>query len=507
MSRELGESNAGVEKLRRAMRKIVEVINSERQQHRETAKIVSRNERAAVETEISNNGKFEKVASEIVELRRDVIEGIAHARASSGAKGSGEDERQGDETGGGQMVLYRKLGNLESRLDANESANQRQDATLQGHIAELKWEIGDLKTLCRASRDSGRGAQRSRSTSIEPNGWTEKLDGIRQNVDEVSASTGKTREDTRRPAERIESITRENTQLREDVETAYLAIKRVDIAMADMTRENGRLKDRIVDLVGLNEESQKRMTLFEEVISGLRREMTDLAARTNENKDDVRIVKATLAASPSAPPGMALLRKGIEEDEAVSEAAASTIPAAPAMQGKGHRPEAHLGRPRPRVRMAVPSRKDKTDQGVETLSQPRREQCDLCGDYADERGMHPCPRCRSRICITCSPGFGVCLVCDGDARYERASEAQGLHSRVVNGGLVQLLLDLRHRCQCRLAPWPPFIMTWQTGVNPPVIWPVHGQAFCPVWTSTVLIGRRHGGQASGCRGRRVSTPS
>ena len=41
MSRELVESNAGVEKLKGAMRKIVEIVNSERQEHRETVKIVS----------------------------------------------------------------------------------------------------------------------------------------------------------------------------------------------------------------------------------------------------------------------------------------------------------------------------------------------------------------------------------------------------------------------------------------------------------------------------------
>ena len=48
---------------------------------------------------------------------------------------------------------------------------------------------------------------------VEPSGWRERLDGIRQNVDEVSASTGKTREDTRRLIERMETLERENIQL------------------------------------------------------------------------------------------------------------------------------------------------------------------------------------------------------------------------------------------------------------------------------------------------------
>ena len=78
----------------------------------------------------------------------------------------------------------------------------------------------------------------------EPSGWREKLDGVRQNVDEVSASTGKTAEDTRRLAERVENLTKENIQLREDVRAAHLEVKRVDMSMVDLMRENGRLNDR-----------------------------------------------------------------------------------------------------------------------------------------------------------------------------------------------------------------------------------------------------------------------
>ena len=153
MSKGLAESNAGVEKLRGAMRKIVEIINSERQEHRETAKIVGRNEKAAVETEISINRKFEKISGEIVELRRDLVEGITQTKLTSGAKGSDGDEKLGSGRGGGGLVLYRKLGNLESRLRASESAGSRQDATIRGHISELRGEMGELRALCKALRE------------------------------------------------------------------------------------------------------------------------------------------------------------------------------------------------------------------------------------------------------------------------------------------------------------------------------------------------------------------
>ena len=63
----------------------------------------------------------------------------------------------------------------------------------------------------------------------------------------------------------------------------------------------------------------------------------------------------------------------------------------------------------------------------------RREQCDLCGDYSDERDMHPCPRCRNRICATCSPGYGACPMCDNDARHERNSDAGPIGARPFRG--------------------------------------------------------------------------
>ena len=314
------------------------------------------------------------------------------------------------------------MGNLEDRLDASESANQRQDASLQWHIAELRGEIGDLKALCRASRDS-RGTQRSRSTSVELNGWREKLDGIRQNVDEVSASTGKTREDTRRLAERIEGITnKENIQLREDVRAAYLEIKRVDIAMADLTRENGRLNDRIVDLVGLNEESQKRMTLFEEIVSGLRREMTALAARTDENKDDVRIVKATLAASPNAPPKMSLLRKGIEEDKAVSEAARAL--SRRLQQETGRMPEVRLGIPRLQARTEAVRNCDETDRGVETLSQLQMVPVDCLEQMSDS------VRNNNVTCAGTTPTSETCIhVLDAGLAYALPVAQDSAHAQ------------------------------------------------------------------------------
>ena len=181
------------------MRKVVEIVNSERQGNKELTLKVDRNEKAAVETEIAINRRFERVSAEIVELRRDFV--------GSGSRTVGDGKRPSDGHGeasagnGNQLVLFRKVGDLENRIEANESTNQRQETTIQGHIAEIRGEISDLKTLCRVSRDGTRGATRSRSSSVEPSGWRERLDGIRQNVDEVSASTGKTREDTKDPAD------------------------------------------------------------------------------------------------------------------------------------------------------------------------------------------------------------------------------------------------------------------------------------------------------------------
>ena len=172
MTKGLAGSNAGVEKLKGAMRKIVEIVNSERQEHRETTKVASRNEKAAVETEISMNRRFEKISGEIIELRRDLIEGSTQSKAASGAKGpdSDENEKLGGEGNGGEIVLYRKLGNLESRLHASKSASSRQDATIQGHVAELRGEMSELRASCRTSRGSSKNPPRSRSASAEPTG-------------------------------------------------------------------------------------------------------------------------------------------------------------------------------------------------------------------------------------------------------------------------------------------------------------------------------------------------
>ena len=158
----IGENKESVERLRSAMRKVVEIVNSERQGNKELAQNVDRNEKAAVETEIAINRRFEKVSAEIVELRRDFVE------ASSGSRTMGDGKRPSDgrdESSGGsgnQLVLFRKVGDRENRIEASESTNQRQEATVQGHIAEIRGEISDLKTLCRVSRDGTRGTRRGR---------------------------------------------------------------------------------------------------------------------------------------------------------------------------------------------------------------------------------------------------------------------------------------------------------------------------------------------------------
>ena len=83
----IGENKESVERLRSAMRKVVEIVNSERQGNKELAQKVERNEKAAVDTEIAFNRRFEKVSAEIVELRRDFVE------ASSGSRTMGDGKR------------------------------------------------------------------------------------------------------------------------------------------------------------------------------------------------------------------------------------------------------------------------------------------------------------------------------------------------------------------------------------------------------------------------------
>ena len=385
-TRSFDESRESVEKLRSAMRKIVEIVNSERQENKELAIKVDRNEKAAVETEISYNRRIETISAEIVEITRDIMDGIGNSRAAGDEKKPLGSHGEPSEGGGNQLALFRQVGNLESRIEASESTNQRQEATIQGHIAEVKGEISDLKTLCRASRDGARGAIRSRSSSVEPSGWRERLDGIRQNVDEVSASTGKTREDTRKLAERIEIRERENVQLRENVRAAYLEVKRVDIAMSSLTQKNDRLNDRIINLVNLG--------------------------------------------------------GGIEEDKAAPAAGLSTLPAMPAdgQHSLGQNTPAPsvsggplaVGRDRPRGRDT-----DSVTLGSGGLMgadyRQRREQCDLCGKFSEERDMHPCPRCKNRICTSCSPGYGACPICDNDARYERNSDAGPVGGETIPG--------------------------------------------------------------------------
>ena len=395
------ENKESVERLRSAMRKVVEIINSERQGNKELALKIDRKEKAAVETEIAINRRFEKVSADIIELRRDFVE------AGSGSRTVGDGKRPSDGHGetlagnGNQMVLFRKVGDLENRIEANESTNQRQETTIQGHIAEIRGEISDLKTLCRVSRDGTRGATRSRSSSVEPSGWRERLDGIRQNVDEVSASTGKTQEDTRKLTERMGTLERENVQLREEIRAADLEIKRVDIAMSDLAKENARLNDRIVSLVSLGEEGQKRTTILEDMVTAMRKELTEVNNRCNENRDDIRIVKATIASAPGATSGVGMSRKGVQEDGAASEASASTLPAmaadgqhslgkntpAPSACGGGHAGRRDVSRGRDADSVTLGS------GGLLGADyRQRREQCDLCGEYSDERDMHPCPR-------------------------------------------------------------------------------------------------------------------
>ena len=82
MTRCLDKSNESIEKLRSAMRRIVEIVNSERQGNKELAIKVDRNEKAAAETEISYNQRIEKISAEIVEIRRDILDGIGNSRAA-----------------------------------------------------------------------------------------------------------------------------------------------------------------------------------------------------------------------------------------------------------------------------------------------------------------------------------------------------------------------------------------------------------------------------------------
>ena len=70
----ISENRESVERLRSARRKVVEIVNSERQGNKKLALKVDRNEKAAVETEIAINRKFEKVSADIIELRRDLVE-------------------------------------------------------------------------------------------------------------------------------------------------------------------------------------------------------------------------------------------------------------------------------------------------------------------------------------------------------------------------------------------------------------------------------------------------
>ena len=252
----INENRESVERLRSAMRKVVEIVNSERQGNKELALKVDRNEKAAIEAEMAINRRFEKIAVEVKELRREVEVGSGSRTVGDGRK-LHDGHSEASVGHGNQMVLVRKVGDLENKVEANEPASHRHEATIQGHIAEIRGEIGDL---CRVSRDRARGTTRSRSSSVEPTGWRERLDSIRQNVDEVSASTGKTREDTRKLAEKVGDLERENIQLREEIRVANLEVKRVDIAMSDLAKENARLNDRIASLVSLGEEGQKRTT-------------------------------------------------------------------------------------------------------------------------------------------------------------------------------------------------------------------------------------------------------
>ena len=177
----------------------------------------------------------------------------------------------------------------------------------------------------------------------------------------------------------------------------------------------------------------------------MRKELTEANNRCNENRDDIRIVKATIASTPSATSGVGTWRKGVQEDRAASEAGASTLPAmaadgqhslgqntpAPSVCGGGHagRRDASRGRDADSVTLG-------SGGLLGADYRQRREQCDLCGEYSEERDMHPCPRCRNRICTTCSQGYGACPLCDNDARHERTSDAGPIGARPFRGNLM-----------------------------------------------------------------------
>ena len=212
--------------------------------------------------------------------------------------------------------------------------------------------------------------------------------------------------------------------------------------MSDLAKENARLNDRIVSLVSLGEEGQKRTTILEEMVTAMRKELTEANNRCNENRDDIRIVKATIATAPGATSGPGVSRKGVQEDRAVSEAGASTLPAmaadgqhslgqntpAPSVCGGGHAGRRDVSRGRGADSVTLGS------GGLMGADyRQRREQCDLCGEYSEERDMHPCPRCSNRICTTCSPGYGACPLCDNDARHERTSDAGPIGARPFRG--------------------------------------------------------------------------
>ena len=98
-------------------------------------------------TERALQKRIEKLSGEIIELRRDFIEGITQHESLLNGKGGDGSDKQGENKTGGELVLYRRLGNIENR----------QEAVTQSHIAEVRSEMDELRSICKAPQNRQRG--------------------------------------------------------------------------------------------------------------------------------------------------------------------------------------------------------------------------------------------------------------------------------------------------------------------------------------------------------------
>ena len=193
------------------------------------------------------------------------LQGVPETTKAPGTVSSGSADR----------LIARRLGDLETRVGNGEADSNRKSEAQRELLADVQSEVADAKNRLGNTRDASRGHARRGA-------WRESVAGLRKNIDEVSTTSIKARDDTRRIAENQERSATEVEPLRDEMKEARESIAKNAAVIAEQKRENERLNFRVEALVGLVKENQQRVATLENLLKETQRDFSNLGPKVAE---------------------------------------------------------------------------------------------------------------------------------------------------------------------------------------------------------------------------------